>query len=160
MSTRFTYALRYPAPLGDVAAMLADPAFRKEVCERQRVLRANVEIEEHVDGRTVVVERVHPTRGIPSFAQRLVGDEIGIVQREDWSGSAEAGLHATIPGKPGEVTGTIRLAESDGVTTETVDIDIEVRMPLVGRKIEGLVAELFRKALVAEEAVGRDYLSR
>jgi hypothetical protein len=56
--------------------------------------------------------------------------------------------------------GTITLAESGGTTTETVDVEVKVHIPLVGGKIEGLIVDLLRKALVAEGKVGRDYLSR
>ncbi len=68
--------------------------------------------------------------------------------------------HVSIPGKPGQMAGTIRLAESGGTTTETVDLDIKVAIPLVGGKIEGLVADMLLKALRTEQKVGRDYLSR
>ena len=54
----------------------------------------------------------------------------------------------------------IRLGESGGTTTETVDLDIKVGIPLVGGKIEGLIADMLLKALRAEKKVGRDYLSR
>jgi uncharacterized protein YndB with AHSA1/START domain len=160
MATTLTHRLEYDAPLADVTAMLADPAFREEVCAYQRVLRSSVEID--VDGgtRTVVVDQVQPAKGIPGFAKKFVGDEINIVQREDWSSPDAAALRVTIPGKPGEMAGTITLEESDGRTTETVDVRIKVGIPLVAGRIEELIAGLLRKALVAENTVGRDYLSR
>ena len=46
------------------------------------------------------------------------------------------------------------------MTTETVDLDIKVSIPLVGGKIEGLISDLLLKALKVENRVGRDYLSR
>ncbi len=58
------------------------------------------------------------------------------------------------------MSGTARLSESGGVTTETVDLTIKVGIPFVGGKIEGLIADLLLKALKAENHVGRDYLSR
>ena len=66
----------------------------------------------------------------------------------------------TIPGKPGQMNGGITLTSSGDTTVETVDVEIKVSIPLVGSKISGLIADLMRKALAAEEAVGRDYLSR
>ena len=33
----------------------------------------------------VVIDQVQAARGIPSFAQKFVGDEINIVQRETWA---------------------------------------------------------------------------
>lgn len=160
MATTLTHHLEYDAPLADVAAMLADRAFREEVCAYQRVLRASVVIEVDGDARTVVVDQVQPAQGIPGFAKKFVGDEIVIVQREEWSSPDTADLHVTIPGKPGEMAGTITLVESGGTTTETVDVRIKVNIPLVGGRIEGLIADLLRKALKAEGVVGRDYLSR
>jgi hypothetical protein len=160
MATTMTHRLEYAAPLADVAAMLADPAFREEVCTYQKVIRSTVEIDGDGDARTVVIDQVQPANGIPGFAKKFVGDEINIVQREEWSTAEAADLHVTIPGKPGEMSGTITLEESGGTTTETVDVRIKVSIPLVGGKIEDLIAGLLRKALVAENKVGRDYLSR
>jgi hypothetical protein len=160
VSRRLTHTIRYDAPLADVHAMLGDPRFREAVCEYQRVLRADVEIDRSGDRMTVIVDQVQHARHIPSFAKKFVGDEIEISQREDWSSPTSADLHVTIPGKPGQMEGTIRLEESSGTTTETVDVEIKVHIPLVGGKIEGLIADLLRKALEAENAVGHDYLSR
>ena len=159
MSRRLTHRMTYAAPLSDVVEMLADPRFREAVCEYQRVLSADVEIDRSGDAMTVLVEQVQPASGIPSFAKKFVGDDIRIVQREDWSAPDTAELHVTIPGKPGHMDGTITLVETDGTTIETVDVEIRVNLPLVGGKIEGLVSDLLRKALVAEERVGHDYLS-
>jgi hypothetical protein len=159
MATTLKHDLVYDAPLADVAAMLTDAHFRESVCEYQRVLRATVRVDLG-DVTTVTVEQVQHAKGIPSFAKKFVGDEIDIVQREEWSSPDSAELHVSIPGKPGDMAGTIRLTESGGRTTETVDVRIKVNIPLVGGKIEGLIADLLRKALDAENTVGRDYLSR
>jgi len=159
MSRRLHHQMTYDAPLADVVEMLADPRFREQVCEYQHVLRADVEIDRSGDTMAVTIEQVQHTERIPSFARKFVGDEIEIIQREDWSAPDRAQLHVTIPGKPGHMEGTITLVETDGTTVETVDVEIRVNLPLVGGKIEGLVSELLRKALVAEEKVGARYLS-
>jgi hypothetical protein len=162
MTKRIVHDLTYDAPLDEVAAMLADPAFREAVCDYQRVLRRSVTITgDATDGTLeVTIDQVQAAHGIPSFAQKIVGDEINIVQTERWSSPAQGDLHLTIPGKPGEMKGTARLHESGGTTTETVTLDVKVGIPLVGGKIEALISELLLKALAAENKVGRDYLSR
>ena len=53
------------------------------------------------------------------------------------------------------MTGAITLTESDGTTTYTVDVAIKVNIPLVGGKIEGLISDMLRKALLAEGTVGQ-----
>jgi hypothetical protein len=157
---RLRHELSYEAPMIDVYAMLADPEFREEVCEQQGVLRAMVAVDTDDAGMEVTIDQVQAARGIPSFARKFVGDEINIVQQESWASATEADIRVTIPGKPGDMSGTARLTESGGVTTETVDLEIRVGLPLVGGKIEGLIADLLLKALKTENRVGRDYLSR
>jgi Protein of unknown function (DUF2505) len=164
MAKQVRHHLTYDAALPEVAAMLADPAFREAVCERQRVLRATVAIEpEDAEvvgaGTRVSVDQVQAARGIPSFATKFVGDEIHIVQRESWRDDTTADLTWSIPGKPGEMTGTSRLHESGGQTTQTVDLTVKVSIPLVGGRLEGFIADLLVKALDAEARAGRDYLA-
>jgi hypothetical protein len=160
MSKRVTHRLTYDAPATDVYRMLTTPAFREEVCTRLRVISAAATAEPVDDGIEVVIDQVQPAKGLPSFATKLLGDTIRIVQRERWTTPQHADVDVTIPGKPGEMSGTARLEESGGVTTEVVELDIKVRIPLVGGKIESLVADMLVKALEAENATGRDYLSR
>lgn len=162
MSKHLRHDLTYDAPLADVAAMLADPAFREQVCDEQRVLRHEVRVSGSAsDGDLdVTLDQVQAAQGIPAFAKKFVGDEINIVQTEQWSSPERGDIRMRIPGRPGEMSGTAVLSESGGVTTETVDLDIVVKIPLVGGKIEGLVADLLLKALKAENRAGRAYLAR
>lgn len=156
MATTVHQELAYDAPVEAVAAMLADPAFREEVLERQRVLRGSVS----VDGSRVRIEQVQSARGIPAFATKFVGDEITIVQEEVWRTPTEGDITVTIPGKPGDMTGTATLAPRGDGTVETVDLTVRVGIPLVGGKIEKLIADLLAKALRKEHQVGTEWLAR
>ena len=144
MSTKFSHDLTYDAPMADVDAMLMDPAFRERVCDAQGAITKTVTITEEDAGVTVVVDQVQPAEGIPGFAKKFVGDEINLVQTESWFDAENARVEVVIPGKPGEMTGTITLSESGGVTTETLEMTIKVNIPLVGGKIETLIADLLR----------------
>ena len=156
MSTKLAKSMTYDAPADAVAAMLDDVAFREEVLARQKVLRGSAS----VDGDLVTIEQVRSGDDLPSFARKFVGDEITIVQRETWTSPTSCDVELAIPGKPGEAVGTMRLVESGGTTTEVVDLDLTVRIPLVGGKIEGLIAGLFSEALDIEHRVGVEWLSR
>ena len=160
MSTTLSYDLTYDAPLVEVGEMLMDPAFREEVCDAQGVLRRTVTVSQEGGGMKVVVDQVQSAEGIPGFAKRFVGDEITLIQSEQWSDIETGAVEVVIPGKPGQMHGTISLRESGGKTTETVEMQIKVNIPLVGGRIESLIADLLRKALKAENAVGRAYLVR
>jgi hypothetical protein len=153
MST-VTMELVYDAPLTEVRAMLFDPAFRETVLERQKVARGSVSVE----GDTIRVQQVQHSAGLPSFATKIVGSEIEIIRVEQWSGD-DAVLEFSIPGKPGEIHGTSRLTERDGSTVQTVDLEISVRIPLVGGKLAGLVATILTKALDKEQEAGTEWLA-
>ena len=159
MATRLTYDLTYDAPMIAVGEMLMDAAFREQVCDAQRALRKTVSVGQDGGGMKVVVDMVQAAEGMPGFAKRFVGDEIQLVQTERWSDIENARVEVVIPGKPGQMIGTMSLRESGGTTTETMEMEIRVSIPLVGGKIESLIADLLRKALKAENAVGRRYLT-
>ena len=156
MSTKLTKQLTYDASAEAVAAMLDDPAFREEVLARQKVARGSVQI----DGDHVRIEQVRSAADIPSFARKFVGEEIVIVQTETWTSPTGADVELAIPGKPGEARGTLVLRESGSTTTESIDLDLSVRIPLVGGKIEAMVAGMFSDALDVEHRVGTEWLAR
>jgi hypothetical protein len=156
MSTKLTKQLTYDAPAEAVAAMLDDVAFREAVLERQRVARGSVDI----DGDVARIEQVRSADDIPAFARKFVGDEIVIVQTETWTSAHGADVQLAIPGKPGEAVGTLVLVEDGDTTTETVELAVSVRIPLVGGKIEAMIADMVGHALDAEHEVGVEWLSR
>ena len=156
MSTKLSKTLVYDASAAAVTAMLDDPAFREAVLARQKVLRGSVDI----DGDVATIEQVRSADDIPSFARKFVGDEIVIVQTETWTSPTSARIEIAIPGKPGEAVGTLELVESGGTTTETVALSVTVRIPLLGGKIEGLIADMVEIALDREHEVGVEWLAR
>jgi hypothetical protein len=159
MATTLKYDLTYDAPLTEVGEMLMDPPFREQVLDAQGAIRKTVTIASEGGGMKVVLDSAQAATGLPGFAQRFVGNEINLVQTEHWTDIETGSVEVVIPGKPGQMSGTIRLAESGGTTTETVQMEVRVSIPLVGGKIESLIADLLRKALRAENEVGRRYLA-
>lgn len=155
----FHQELEYDAPPAEVYAMLSDPAFREAVCEAGDSVRHDVSITPDGEGMRVAVDQVQPAAGIPSFARKIVGDEIDVQQREQWSSPTDATLEVSIPGKPGHLTGSITLRERGAGTVETVDADIKVSIPMVGGKLEKLIADLLGSALRSEHRVGRSWLA-
>ena len=160
MAKRITHEMTYDASLAEVAAMLSDTDFRTEVCERQGALRSDVDVTPEGEGKQVRIALVQPAAGIPSFAQKFVGNEIEIVQEEDWGSADRAAVTVTIPGKPGDMKGSATLTQNGGTTKEVVDLTIKVAIPLVGGKLEDLIGGLLLKALKTEEQVGKEWLAR
>jgi hypothetical protein len=160
MTKKVRYELRYDGATAEqVYTMLSDPEFRDAVCEFQRFPRREVRITPTPKGIDVTVDQHRPAHEVPSFARKFVGEEINIVQTESWSSPTSASLHVTIPGKPGDLKGTVTLTEVDGGVTEVVDVEVKASIPLVGGKIEGVIGDMLGKALRAENKVGRDWLA-
>jgi hypothetical protein len=156
---RINHTLTYPGTtVDDVYAMLADPAYRKAVGDYQRVTDFSSEITPSGNGMKVRLEQAHGTDGIPSFAQKLVGNEIRFVQEESWSSHSAADIHLTIPGKPGDMTGTTSLTPSGADVVQALDLTVKVSIPLVGGKVEGLVADFVTRSFDAQNKVGVRWL--
>jgi len=158
MSKRLQHELTYDAPMAEVAEMLADTSFREEVCDYIGVKRAMVSIDSDDNGMEVTIDQVRAAQGIPSFARKFVGDEINIVQRESWSSPTEGDITVTIPGKPGDMTGSTTLTQSGDDVVQRIDLAVKVSIPLVGGKVEDLVAGFIGKAFDAENKVGVKWL--
>lgn len=155
--TRVKVDLHYPgASVEQVTDMLMTAAFREAVCDSQSHVVARTVT---VDGSSVTVDQRQSATEIPGFAKKFVGDELQIVQAEQWTSPTHGDVHVTIPGKPGKVTGVVDVRAVDDGVVETVVLDVEVNIPLVGGKIAKLIAEKLERTLQAENRVGRTWLA-
>ena len=159
MSKSLTETLTYPSTtVEQVTGMLADADFREAVANYQHAVRSSATVTGTGASRTVRIEIVHGTDRVPSFARKFVGDEIAIVQDETWTSASHADVRVTIPGKPGDMSGTLDLAQIGDDVVETVALTVKISIPLVGGKIEDLVTGLLVKAFRAENKVGIKWL--
>jgi hypothetical protein len=160
---RFTHELTYDADPEAVLRMLSDAGFREEVCRAVDAVDPVVSVQGSVQGSagmTVVVDQSQPARDAPSFVRRLVGDAVRIVRREAWSEPTRADMVVEVPGRPARLDGELRLEGRSGSTSQLVEGVLTVRVPMIGGKVETLVADTLHAALRAEERVGRAWLAR
>src|SRR5689334_7453036 len=128
----FRHELSYDAAPSDVFEMLADPAFREKVSEAMDVVSADVTIDRNGDGFSLTNDQVQRTDGLPSFAKKFAGETTRAIQLEEWPDPSGGTLRIDAPGKPSSIAGTIAL-EADGAgTTEVVELEIKVKVPLIG----------------------------
>ncbi len=150
--------LPYDAPPQEVFAMLADPAFRERVAAAQEVVSVAVTLTPAGDGIVLVIDQVQDTAGLPAIAKKIAGDTTRAVVREEWSGPDGGTVEITAPGKPTRASGTVRL-EADGAGTRHVlDLDVTVKVPLVGGKLEKLMSDNIDAGLTVEHSVGTAWL--
>ena len=87
-----------------------------------------------------------------------LGETTRAIQREHWESTTGGTLDIEAPGKPATVSGTIRLAADGAGTRETVELDITVKVPLIGGKLEKLLADRIVAGMDAEHSVGTAWL--
>ena len=155
---KFRHELTYDAPPDVVFAMLADPAFREAGCAAAGVVSAEVAVERHGNGFSLTVEREDRTDHLPAFARTFAGDTTRSIQREEWADATSGTLVIEAPGKPSEVTGTITLVPDGSQTREIIELELRIKVPLIGGKLEKLLAEQVTAGIEAEQQAGIAYL--
>lgn len=157
MSTTVTFDMTYDAPLEAVTAMLADQTFREQVCDAQHATSKTVSIS-GIPG-TVDISFSQATEGVPAFAKKFVGSSVSIRQHETWSSpnAATIDIDAGVP--IADIKGSVAVDERGTQTVEAVILQVTVKVPLVGGKLEALVADMMRQALEKEYVVGKAYLA-
>jgi Protein of unknown function (DUF2505) len=155
---KFRHELTYDAPPDAVFAMLADPAFREASCAAMEVISADVRLDREGEGFTLVIDQLQNTRDLPAFARTFAGESTQAIQREVWRSPAEGSLEIESPGKPTSARGTIRLEAAGSGTTEVVELDIKVKVPLIGGRLEKLMAEKVAAGMDVEHTVGVTWL--
>jgi uncharacterized protein YndB with AHSA1/START domain len=156
---KFRHELTYDASPADVFEMLADPAFREAACAAQDVISAEVHLEREGAGFTLTIDQEQRTDDLPSFARTFAGDSTRAVQHERWEDSTGGTLRIDAPGKPSEVKGTITLRPEGSGTREIVELELRIKVPLIGGKLEKLLAEKVRAGMDAEHEVGVAWLA-
>jgi hypothetical protein len=156
---RIDHTLTYPdATVDEVYAMFTDPAYRTAVSVHQHVTDYACEITAEGDGALVDIEQAHGTDRIPSMAQKLVGPEIRFLQKETWGSPGGADVEVTVPGKPGDIRGTITLEQDGADVLQHIDIAVRVSIPLVGGKVEEMIAMFVDRVFEAQNTVGVKWL--
>jgi hypothetical protein len=84
------------------------------------------------------------------------------VQTETWhpaaaDGSRNADVDGEISGTPVTLRGSAALRPDGAGATQSVDLDVKVAVPLLGRKLEPMVVDALRSGLVKEHELGQTW---
>lgn len=139
-----------------VAEMMTDLDFLAGVAERSGA-------REHTAGRDGDVTTLSLTLDAPSAISGLVGESLRLVQSTTWlpaSGEERRNrVEVTVAGLPVTMTADGVLTASGTGTVLTYDGDLNVRIPLIGRKIEQEAAPFLLHALDVQAEVGNAWLT-
>ena len=156
---KLRHEITYDAPLADVFTMLSSKEFRQRSAKAMGVISADVSITQKGAGISVRIDQVQPTEGVPKFAKKFAGETTRAVQTEEWDSPSGGSISIETPGKPTSIAGTLALTESGGRTTETLEVEVKVKVPLIGGKLESLMADLVAEGMDKEQVAGAAWLA-
>jgi len=160
MTTPRTVIYEYPSDADTVATLLRDPTFLRSRCEAAGENNVEVTIEETAQGLRVVVSRDKDV-ALPAFAKRMFQSANRIVDDTMWSrrnGRWVADYAIEIQGIPGEVRGHSELVPSATGCRYESSFEVTARVPLLGAKIEGFLADRVEEGLRANARRNADQL--
>ncbi|MEO6084865.1 MAG: DUF2505 domain-containing protein [Umezawaea sp.] len=97
---------------------------------------------------------------LPSVAKGLLGGDLVIHRAEVWTEAGTTGtVEVTLTGVPGRLDGTIVLAEHASGSRMTLTGQVKVSIPLMGGKLETMIAEQVTKLLDKENEFTTEWLA-
>jgi carbon monoxide dehydrogenase subunit G len=145
----------YRAPIAEVVAMLRDPDATAAKYSSQGDQQVEiVECGDHDGGIRIVSTRV-VTVDLPGFAKKVLKPTNTMRQTDDWrpagAGSWTGSFDVDVSGAPVHIKGTMALRADGATTTHDVEIDVQVKVPLIGGRIADWAAKNdVRRTLDAE----------
>ena len=133
----------------------------KEYLEKLVAAADPISSEVSVDGTTTSTTRVLPA---PPDAARFTGPELTVVEKLEWSDAAADGARTaqvslTVPKQPVSMKGTVSLAPGGSGTQVTLNGDLKVNVPLLGRKLEASSAPAVLAGFNDHQKVGDEWLA-
>lgn len=155
-SMKITHSVRYDASVQDVYTMLSDPAFREQATRAQGATHVEV----RTDGGRVDIDFRRPNDDVPAFARKFAGgDELTATQSEEWADDDySATLSIATKGVPAGIRGTRTLVAHDDGTEDRFDGEAVAKIPVVGGKIEQILADKLREGWDLEHVEGTRWL--
>jgi hypothetical protein len=159
MPRSFDMAAEYEGSVEQVHRAFSDEAYWVERLADSGADEATLNsMEVDSDGGVdVVTTQVLRVDRLPGMVTQFHPGDLSIVREEKWSpvsdGTATATVSGSIPGAPVTLTGTAVLAPADDGAGSRLafTVAVEVRIPLVGGKVENYIGNQLVELLIAEQ---------
>lgn len=161
---RFHRSYTFAAPCDTVYDLLTDEAFQQDrVSGTGRDPQVRVGTAGGGDVVTIVLHLL--TDGAPGAMKRFVGDSLTVTDERRWGaagpdGSRTADLAVDVDGAPVRMRGQVTLSPKGDGSVLDVSGDLTCSIPLVGKAVEGQIAEGIGAQVDAEAAAVTARLGR
>lgn len=160
----FEYVMTYDADPARVYEMSLAEEFIVGRCEAVAARDIEVEVRRRDDGGAAAkVRRKVPMR-LPGLVRDWIGDGVVVQDTHTWGapaadGSREGTFHGHIIGTPVHMAGTLEFRPDGARTTLTIRGTIGVHVPVVGSRLEPIVAQMLRNNFDVEQEYARTWLA-
>lgn len=159
MPSRFEHRATFAAGVDTVRSTLVDEAFLtarlKDIGGKGAAL---LEYRGNADGVDIKLRQGVDAAKLPGAVRSILAGDLVVEREERWRGPEAAG-RASINGVPAEIRSRSRLAANGDGTELVVTAEVKVGIPLIGGKIEKVVAEQVTKLLAAEAEYAEKWLA-
>lgn len=141
---KFQQSLQYNKPSDVVIQMFGDPTYFEGKFQKLNALAFDVmEQSRSGDRFSIKMKLTFPLSvPVPGFAKKVVGDTTTLIEQDSWDLSAKTGtLSVDIQGAPVTAVGQMKLVDQGDGCVNEISWDIRCSVPLIGKKIEKLIAE-------------------
>ncbi|WP_323960983.1 DUF2505 family protein [Arthrobacter sp. JZ12] len=153
-----------PYDVQTVTNTFADEAFLKHISEHVGGELKSLTVDgDTTSAFTLTAVRALPTKRLPDFARKFVGESLTVTQTEQWAapaadGSREAKVSITIAGVPVSADAVQRLVAEGTSTRVDVEGSVSSSIPFMGSKIADAAEPYIGKALNIQAAQAKSWL--
>ena len=149
--------LDFGAQPTDVYAMMTDQKYLDDVC----VASGSLSYHASVEGSTTRTSRTLPA---PDSAARFTGPQLTVNEEVVWEepssdGSRDAAVTMTVIGQPVRFRGKLRLSPGGRGSVVDVTGELNVAIPILGRKLEESAAPAVMAGYETQQEVGDRWLA-
>lgn len=164
MARKFEYTEHFDVTTTQAHAALTDEALWAERTE-EVAGRATIDYVQRPDGGfEVTISEGVGAQVLPGLVKKVIRGDLTITRKDSWGplegDRARGTLDGGATGLPTKVRGTFELAPSGSGSKLTLTGTAEVKVPLVGGKIEKMVVDMIGKMVHTESKQAREYLAR
>lgn len=162
MATNRTVSFAYSHPPADVVGLLQDAVYLRYRSEIAGEHNVDVRVESKPDGVRVTVSREKEV-DVPAFARAVIGGARRAVESTLWRTGGDtfsAEYTIEVPGLPVKTQGKSTFVAAPGGCRYTSTFQVSARLPLIGGKIEALVADGLEEQMLANAQRNAEALAR
>ncbi|NUS42637.1 MAG: DUF2505 domain-containing protein [Mycobacteriaceae bacterium] len=159
MGTRIDHTVHYPRPAAAVRGAFVSETYWTERLDEVGGPGARLVGISGTDPARVEMIQVIAEEDLPDAIRKIRKGDLIIHRTENWSATAGTYL-AVVEGAPVKIHGTVRLTEEAGGCVSRMEGEVEVDVPLFGRKIEKGVAERLTELFQHEDEFTINWLTQ